>query len=44
VRADVARWLEVLRGRSVVRIFVPALERAAREGEAAGSGPSPSAW
>lgn len=44
VRADVARWLEVLRGRSVVRIFVPALERAAPEGEAPGSGPLAGAW
>lgn len=44
VRADVARWLEVLRGRSVVRIFVPALERAAPESEAAGSGPAARAW
>lgn len=29
VRADVRRWLEVLEGRTVVRIFLPSLERSA---------------
>jgi hypothetical protein len=44
VRADVARWLEVLRGRSVVRIFLSALERAAPPEETAGRGPTAGAW
>lgn len=35
VRSDVARWIEVLRARTVVRIFLPELERGPASDEAA---------